>query len=109
MPLDGAFFISGQRSAMFTDVFQATYCAIRTPGNADSSPVINEAVTKAVPFFRWNDLPKLFFHLGRFFYVVYKPNEVAEPDTVSICHNSRLPKYIPKDKIGALSSNSGEL
>ena len=100
--------ISGLPAGL-TDVLKAALCAVWTAGDAHCPSVVHESVAESVTFLRRNDLPQLFFHLGRFLDVINKTDQVAEPDAVSIRDDRRLAIDIAQHKIGTLSAYSRKL
>ena len=89
------------------DILQAALtaiwlCSCRT----DVSAVIDQPVAEITSFFRRYDLPQCHLHFLRFFYPVYKPHTVYEANTMSICHDGRLPEHIAHDQIRTFTSYS---
>ena len=68
----------------------------------------DESVAQVVALLRRHDLPQLSLYFGRLLDPVHKTDQIAEPDTVSVCDDGRFSKYVAHDQIGAFSPNAGQ-
>ena len=75
-------------------------------GSTYLSSVIYQSVAEIAAFLRWNDLPKLLFHLGRLLDTVHQSHAVHQADTVSVRHDGGLTEDISHDQIRTFSSNT---
>lgn len=88
------------------DVGEAAAVTLRTPGNADSTAVIDKAVTELIAFFGRNDAAERTLHLLRFPDIIDKADQIAEADTVGVGDYGRLPVNISENEVGALAADA---
>ena len=93
-------------TAIAADISQAAGRAGRTSRNTDSPPMMYEPVTQVTALFRRNNLPQLPLHFGRFFYIVYKTDQIDKPYTMGIRDDRRFPEDVTHNKIRAFPADS---
>ena len=76
------------------------------PGTAHSSSVIHQTMAEIASFLGRDQFPKLHFHLFRVFYAIHQSYAVDQADTMGICYDGWLSKYVTHDQIGTLSSHA---
>ena len=65
-------------------------------------------MTQVIPLLRGYDLPEFPLYFGRFLNAVYKADQVAKTNAMSIGDNGRLSENIAHDQICALSAYTGK-
>ena len=79
------------------------------PCRTDIASMQDKAVAEVIALLRRDQLPHLFFHFRRLFYVIHDTDTVTQTDTVCICHHRRLTEDIAQNQVGALASHSRKL
>ena len=100
---------SGSFSLLYTllstNICKAASVAVRLrPCCTDVSPMVDQPMAEITSLLRRDKLPQFHLYFLRVFDSIHKTHAVYQADTVGVCYDCRLSKYISHNQIRTLTS-----